>query len=116
MPSSVRPLIQESWQRSLAFHVDPDVPAPPVVFAEDQLADTREAHPLSSVMSLVRRLLVDDASDAGVIVAVSDADAQLLWVEGDANLLRQAESIRLVHGSVWSEGAAGTNADRKSVV
>lgn len=110
MPTTVRPLVRESWLRSLAHRVDPEVPGAPVAMAEDEIIDARRTHPLNGVVQLVQRILVDHASDAGVIVAMADADARLLWVEGDASLLRQAESINVVRGSIWSESAAGTNA------
>ena len=61
-------------------------------------------------MPLIRRLLIEEAEDAGAIVVVADADARLLWVEGDAHLRRQAEGMNWVAGSRWDERTAGTNA------
>jgi hypothetical protein len=61
-------------------------------------------------MPVIRRLLVEGAADAGLLVAVSDAAGQLLWVEGDASLRARAEHMHFLAGADWSEGSAGTNA------
>lgn len=106
----VRPLVLDSWRRSAAYQVDPDRPASPVVLTDDQLAEARVTHPLHRVMHVVRSLLIDHASDAGVIVVVSDADGRLLWAEGDRDLCRRAEGMQLVPGAAWREEAIGTNA------
>ena len=61
-------------------------------------------------MPLIRRLLIEEAEDAGAIVVVADADARLLWVEGDPTLRRLAEGMNWVAGSRWDERTTGTNA------
>lgn len=110
IPGWLRPVVRDSWQRSAALRVDPDVPAPPVDLTDDDLDETRRAHVLRAAIPVIRRLLVDHASDAGVIVAVGDEHARLLWVDGDPHLRRQAESIHVVDGATWNEQSAGTNA------
>jgi hypothetical protein len=59
---------------------------------------------------VIRRLLVEDAADAGLLVAVSDAAGRLLWVDGPTPLRTRAESMHFVEGALWSEDHAGTNA------
>ena len=61
-------------------------------------------------MPVIRRLLVDDAAEAGLLVAVSDAAGQLLWVEGCPSLRARAEGMHFLPGADWSEASAGTNA------
>jgi hypothetical protein len=61
-------------------------------------------------MPLIRRLLTDNADEAGHIVAIGDARGRLLWVEGHHRLRAQAEQMRFVEGALWSERGAGTNA------
>ena len=56
------------------------------------------------------RSLIDEAEEAGAIVVVADADARLLWVEGDPQLRRHAEAMNWVAGARWDERVAGTNA------
>ena len=70
----------------------------------------RAAHPLASALPMIRRLLVEDATASGVMVAISAADGTLLWVEGDAAACREAEAMNFVPGADWSERGAGTNA------
>lgn len=105
----VRRVIAESWQRSLATGVDPDLGARAAAAAA-ALTELRNTHPLAPTLPLIRRLLVDDAVDAGVVVAITAADGTLLWVEGDAGVRRKAEAMNFVPGSDWSERSAGTNA------
>lgn len=108
--TEVRPLVLDSWRRSAALQVDPDRTASPVVLHDDALDEARAAHPLNQVMPVVRKLLVDDADDTGVLVIVADAHGRILWSEGDADLRRRAERIRLMAGTAWGEGDIGTNA------
>ncbi|WP_298134959.1 GAF domain-containing protein [Micropruina sp.] len=106
----VRPVVSESWQRSVRSGVDPERSLARVRLHSDALAQAREAHPLAQVLPLVRHLLVDAASEAGFLVALSDAAGQLLWVEGDHTLRSRAEAMHFLPGADWSEESAGTNA------
>ncbi|WP_102141752.1 GAF domain-containing protein [Mycobacterium hubeiense] len=103
----LRPIIADSWRRSLAIGVDPD--RAQAAFSP-RLEQLRQTHPLASALPVIRRLLVDDATDSGVVVAVTAADGTLLWVEGDRAACRRAEAMNFVPGADWSERSAGTNA------
>ncbi|HEX5145116.1 MAG TPA: GAF domain-containing protein [Mycobacterium sp.] len=109
----VRPVVVESWQRSLARGVDPDLGSARTsrpALSTGSLARLRETHPLAPALPVIRRLLVDDAVDSGVVVAVTGADGTLLWVEGDPVARAKAEKMNFSPGADWSERAAGTNA------
>jgi hypothetical protein len=106
----VRPVVWESWRRSLGNGVDPDGAAPPVDLLDDDLEAYRAAHPLARVLPVIRRLLVEDAEDDRMIVAVTDAAGRMLWVEGDARLRTRAAGMHFVEGARWAEDVAGTNA------
>lgn len=108
--SALRPLVADSWRRSLATGVDPDRGGADAASAASTLERLRSAHPLASALPVIRKLLVEDASDAGVLVAVTAADGTLLWVEGDPTARRKAEAMNFVPGADWSERGAGTNA------
>ena len=71
-PSGVRPEVLASWRRSMRSGVDPEHNLPPVEIDLDELDELRQQHPLAPVMPIVRRLLVGDATDAGLVVAVGD--------------------------------------------
>ncbi|MFC5675852.1 GAF domain-containing protein [Aeromicrobium endophyticum] len=107
---AVRRLVQESWRRSVEGGLDPEQVMATIRLDDAELAAIRDQHPLAAGMPVIRRLLVDGASDAGLLVAVSDAAGQLLWVEGDAGLRSMAEQMHFVAGADWSEASAGTNA------
>lgn len=102
-------VVVDSWKRSLEVGVDPDRGGRTTA-EEVALAELRASHPLAPTLPLIRRLLVDDAVDAGVVVAITAADGTLLWVEGDRVACRKAEAMNFVPGSDWSELSAGTNA------
>lgn len=108
--ASVRPVVADSWRLSRASGVSPDGVLPEVDLLDSELEAYRSAHPLAAVMPLIRRLLIEEAEEAGAIVVVADADARLLWVEGDAKLRDRAEAMNWVAGSRWDERTAGTNA------
>lgn len=109
-PEGVRRVVADSWRRSVASGVDPDGAPPPLELPRDDLREYRADHPLAAAMPVVRRLLVDAAGSAGLVVAVSDAAGRLLWVEGDRRVRSLAESIHFVAGANWDERYAGTNA------
>lgn len=108
--NSVRPIVAQSWQRSLAGGVDPDLDGARPAAAVTAVDRLRQTHPLAPALPVIRRLLVADAADSGVVVAVSAADGTLLWVEGDPTACRKAEAMNFVPGADWSERSAGTNA------
>jgi len=105
-----RPVVSASWQRSLAAHVDPEHRTPPIVYAEDELAGVREAHPLAEVLPLLRGTLASIADEAMHVMLVTDAGGNVLWRDGAAKLLVQADRVGLFPGTNWSETAIGTNA------
>jgi hypothetical protein len=105
-----RPVVSESWRRSLAAHVDPDRRTPPVVYGPAEVRDRRAAHPLNEVMPLLRSTLASIADEAMHVMLVTDADGRVLWRDGAAKLLAQADRVGLFPGTQWSEDAIGTNA------
>ena len=107
---AVRSVVAESWARCLEQGVDPETASAPLALTAESLEAARRAHPLHRLMPVIRRLLVEDAADAGLLVAVSDAAGRLLWVEGDAGLRTQAEGMHFAPGADWGEAHAGTNA------
>lgn len=110
MDPGLRPVVSDSWRRSVRSGVDPEHSLAPLRLDDERVALARASHPLAAAMPVIRRLLVEEASDAGLLVAVSDAAGQLLWVEGDPVLRARAEAMHFVPGADWSEDSAGTNA------
>src|ERR1700709_1224506 len=90
-----RSLVSESCQRSLAAHVNPDRPNPPVTYRTGDLNGVRAAHPLGAVLPLLRSTLVSIADEAEHVMVITDADGTILWLEGAHSLLRAADSVGL---------------------
>lgn len=110
VPPTLRPVVRESWERALRGQIDPDRTLPRIELDEEEFREYRAAHALAPVMPVIRRLLVDGADDAGLVVAIGDEHGRLLWVEGDAGLRRRAEDMLFIAGADWSEASVGTSA------
>jgi len=109
-PGVLRPLVGESWQRSIAAGVDPERQLAPLAWDVREAAEHRAASPLHRVVPVIERLLGGIADDAFHVVALSDAAGRLLWVDGHPAVKRRAETMHFVEGARWSEESAGTNA------
>ena len=109
VPGVPRPLVAESWQRSLAALVDPELDAPPVIVSGDELESLRANHPLRAVLPILRQTLTSIADEASHIMLITDAQGLVLWREGAADVQRQADRIALSEGAIWSEDKMGTN-------
>lgn len=109
-PHEPRPVVYDSWQRSLAANVDPERPAPPLVYDSDELDDVRDAHPLAGCLPLLRRSLLEATDEATHVMILTDADGHILWREGNSRVRRAADNVLLAEGTRWSETAIGTNA------
>jgi hypothetical protein len=105
-----RPVVSESWQRSLAAHVDPERRTPPVVYAADEMADLRAEHPLRDCLPVLRSTLTSITDEAMHVMLVTDAEGHILWRDGAAPVLSSADGVGLFPGTRWSETAIGTNA------
>jgi hypothetical protein len=106
---NIRPVVRDSWRRSAGALVDPDRRAP-IELDGRELEAYRASHPLARVLPIFRHLLGGLADDGAHLMAVCDAQGRLLWVEGNAGILRGAESMNFVPGARWDEAHAGTNA------
>jgi signal transduction histidine kinase len=108
---AARPPIAASWQRSRAAGMDPSGDRAPTLADRHDAAARWEAHPLEAAAPLIRGSLgaVADASEH--LIVVSNADGELLWVDGRPKLRSAAaDAMNFVEGALWSEGGAGTNA------
>ena len=106
----VRTVVRESWLRSRDKGVNPDRSTESVPLTGLELERYRSAHPMALVRPVVRKLLVEDAADTGLLIAITDAKGRLLWVEGDSAAKDRALSMNFAEGADWSEATAGTNA------
>ncbi|MGJ7909056.1 GAF domain-containing protein [Actinopolyspora sp. H202] len=107
---SPRPVVVESWRRSLAARIDPNGWQPPVEFEASALSEIRATHPLAECVPLLRETLLEAAGDTPHIMIVTDAAGTILWREGNPEICRKADDVLLSEGTRWSEDAIGTNA------
>ncbi|MFI9508850.1 transcriptional regulator [Nocardia sp. NPDC052566] len=107
---SVRSVVLDSWRRSRSSGVDPDGFGGALELDGPELERYRATHPTALIWPAVRKLLVEDAADAGLLVAISDARGRLLWVDGDPKVRDRAVGMNFVEGADWSEDRVGTNA------
>jgi len=107
----VRAVIDRSWQRSAAAGVDPGADRPPLLLDADRLEQRRDAHPLAGVRDLLGRALRQLTGDGSHLVALSDDDGVLLWVDGGDGAIERAQAeMGFAAGADWSEAGSGTNA------
>lgn len=104
-----RPLIRDSWRRSLAAGVDPEAEAAPQVFEADMVADVRAGHPLDRHLPMLRETLRQVADAATHLMVVTDGGGCVLWSEGPRDVRREADAVGLAEGFRWSEESIGTN-------
>ncbi len=107
---AVRDLVLASWRRCLAAGVTPDAGGAAVVLSDDELHERRERSPLASATGAIFQCLSTLDGDVRHVVAVADAEANLLWVRGEWRAVELAQRMRFFEGASWCEAAAGTNA------
>jgi hypothetical protein len=109
-PEQPRPVVSESWRRSLAARINPERGRPPSVFKPREVAELRAGHPLAETLPVLRETLVAIADEAMHMMIVTDARGHILWREGHNDVLHLADEVGLTEGTRWSEDAIGTNA------
>lgn len=108
--SQLRPVVLDSWLRARRRAVDPNRAPAGRQLSLDELEELQRLHPIARVLPVINRLLLDEATQAGFVVAVGDAAGRILWIDGDRRLRRDAENMGFAVGTDWSENAVGTSA------
>lgn len=109
-PMSARPLVVESWRRSLRARIDPDGWEPPTSFAADDLDAVRTTHPMAGCVPLLRQTVLGAVDGTVQIMILTDAAGNILWRDGHPQVCRNADRVQLAEGTCWAETAIGTNA------
>ena len=105
----LRDVVRESWLRSIGFQAEV-TPNEHTVLSDAELQQLRQDSRLRLLLPVFDRLLLEPASDTGLILAIGDEAGRLLWVKGEQQVLRQAEAMAFVPGADWSERTVGTSA------
>jgi len=104
-----RPMVADSWRRSLAAGVDPAMRSAPMVFDADAVDGVRQSHPLDRQLPMLRETLRGMADASAHLMVVTDAEGHVLWSEGPRGVRRRADDIGLAAGFRWAEETIGTN-------
>ncbi len=107
---AVREIVLESWRRSLAAGVVPGANGSVVQLDEGELEERRARSPLAPAVDAIFDTITSLDGDARHVVAIADAQANLLWIRGEPHAVELAREMRFQEGASWAESAAGTNA------
>lgn len=105
-----RPLVARSWSRVMRLGLDPSRPNARDPLGPAEVERRRRASPLSLVVDDIRLVLGSVAAASRYIVVVTDLDGVILWREGSARVLMQADTLGFGVGATWTEDHVGTNA------
>ncbi|MFC5803374.1 helix-turn-helix domain-containing protein [Streptomyces formicae] len=109
-PVAPRAVIDASWQRMFRLGFDPDRDTSSVLLQPDELEHRRRATVIGEVMRTLSGGLTEIADASRQIVVVTDDQGRVLWREGNASVMRKADTIWLEEGAAWNESTTGTNA------
>jgi hypothetical protein len=107
-PPDLRREIVTSWERS-SDGAAMEVARAPLADAADTEARW-EATPLRTAVARIEPQLRSAAEDGGLVVAVTDPAARIMWTCEGAVMRRRAEGVNFVPGGRWDEASVGTNA------
>ncbi len=102
--------VVSSWQRSLAFGVNPLGRAAPLAAAGDGVENLRHRHrDLLSAAGGVFAEVTDLFAGSRSIMLLTNPDGVVLEAVGDMLTLEQGQDIHLMQGGDWREDVVGTN-------
>lgn len=103
-------IIERSHQRSLSLGISPSLTRAPADLDMENIADARDQSPLFRFRDNIEHFVSPDARAIGAAVGLLDAKGRILWVDGEASVLRRLRRIGFAVGANWSEDRVGTNA------
>jgi sigma-54 dependent transcriptional regulator, acetoin dehydrogenase operon transcriptional activator AcoR len=104
----VRPEVALSWQRCRdQYRVDPYLSEAPVAITD--VDHTLEHDVVFAELGFRAASVVDEVSNAGGVVTVTDATGRVLAEWGDKATRDYAAEANLAPWFCWAEGATGTN-------
>ncbi len=106
--ADARPVVRDSWQRSLLAAIPADLPRAPMLLSADSLHDARE-HADWVPLALRAAQQLNGSFTDGHVLSLFDANACMLVCDGDPAVLDRLADINFGPGALWSESAVGTN-------
>ena len=105
----VRPVIYNSWHRSLSSGVGPGTAATQIMDEQSLEQIRRRRAILIEVARPIMAQARDLLAESGTVMVLTDADCTVLCVEGDERAVERGKEIGLVPGGQWLESLIGTN-------
>ncbi|WP_052737695.1 PAS domain S-box protein [Bacillus sp. SA1-12] len=112
----IRPIMYESWQRSLEQGISPLQSKTSINLSEEEVKEYVSSNPLFRTIKPVLTKLKDMYMDSGYLTAFCNSSGDVVYLDGDLSLMLKAEDMNFVHGSSWAEHNAGTNAIGTAIV
>ncbi len=106
---AVRTPVRESWRRSNAAKVRPDLDAAPVVLDDDGVRMALERTDWLDAVATLMGSGWGSLAGAGHVVSLFDAEGRMLAWDGDRRAQEGLAAINFRPGGLWAESAVGTN-------
>jgi PAS domain S-box-containing protein len=108
--NNVRKEIVESWQRCKNYKVDPYRGKGHVVDDNKLNRIKKQNRQLIETAEPFMKELAELVKDSHIVVVLTDANGMILETIGDEKIMHNANQLRFIPGSYWSEEKVGTNA------
>jgi transcriptional regulator of acetoin/glycerol metabolism len=109
VPETVRPIVRDSWVRSLDAAVPPTLTQAPLVWDENAIQVARERTDWFSLAEHILEAPDNAYAKGGHILTLFDAAGRMLAARGDQRALDALADINFRPGALWSESVVGTN-------
>ncbi|MFW6001158.1 MAG: sigma-54-dependent Fis family transcriptional regulator [Halanaerobium sp.] len=108
--NNLRKEIFESWQRCKNYKVDPYQGKGHVVTNNKLNRIKKQNRQLIETAEPFMKELAELVKDSHIVVVLTDANGLILETIGDEKIMHNANQLRFIPGSYWSEEKVGTNA------
>jgi transcriptional regulator of acetoin/glycerol metabolism len=108
--NNLRDVIIESWQRCKEYKVDPHMGKGHLVPDNKLDRIKKQNKQLIEIAEPFMKELAELVKDSHIVVVLTDAKSMILETIGDEKIMHNANQLRFIPGSYWSEEKVGTNA------
>jgi transcriptional regulator of acetoin/glycerol metabolism len=112
----VRKNILNSWKRCQETGVNPRQLQTKAALTEYELNQLLKKSELYQIAKPIIDDLFHKMTGTGYLITLSDQNGRIIYLKGDAHIVREAEKMNFAPGMDWSENTAGTNAIGTSIV
>jgi sigma-54 dependent transcriptional regulator, acetoin dehydrogenase operon transcriptional activator AcoR len=109
VPETVRPIVRDSWARSLDAAVPPTLSQAPLVWDDNGVYVARERADWFPFAERVLDTPETTFAEGGHILTVFDAAGRMLAARGDPRAVEGLSDINFRPGALWAESVVGTN-------